>query len=842
MTGYTGIEGPVGTATNTGATGPRGQTGFTGILGPTGMTGPTGPSFPILPLPSQTWYMNSPIEVESNIQTAIRFQNQDANYGGGDLSFDTTSLRNTSENTVVVLVSGQVSTDNIFLDVNYEQPQVFLQQTIGTDVTNVLSSSVLNFQGSSFSTTVILPPQSTLKVLYEHYFPETTINILPGVSNTRVTFTQLSNVRGPIGPVGVTGYTGYTGYTGIQGIPGTATNTGATGVTGSTGPIGPTGVTGSTGPTGYTGYTGVTGPTGVTGSTGPTGYTGYTGVTGPTGVTGSTGPTGYTGYTGYTGVTGPTGPSFPIVPLPSQTWYMDSSIEAAANTPTPIRLPRQDIAYGSTDISFDYTVLRNNTQNTIVLLVSGQVITDNTVFDVNYQQPQIFLEQTIGLTSTNVIRSSVINFQGSSFSSTIILPAESTLRVLYQHYFPGTTITILSGISNTRLTFTQLSNVRGPTGPLGNTGYTGYTGIQGIPGTAENTGATGPRGQTGFTGTLGPTGITGPTGPSFPILPLPSQTFHLRDSPGAVGPNTPFSIACDYPDVKNTQSADLVYANGVLTNVSRNTVVVQLSGQVLTDYTTLNASYRQPQIFLQQDSMNVYTSSVINFQGTSFSTTVILPSESTIQLIFQHYFPNTNITILSGQSNTRFTFTQLSSVRGPTGPSSLALDSNLTTYSQYGFATPFINVGPEIAVPGAVGGWRISPMGTMRTSNYTLIAQENTPLGLTGPIYTLLSPSVNLLAVNNTTSGYTFQPIDRGSTFFLTSPPGTNSFGLSKGFLTLQDNGFYVTLKNANTSNPASTLTIYYNDTIVTSTGSPSLQTFQTATLYWTGSTFTMYN
>jgi hypothetical protein len=746
------------------------------------MTGPTGPSFPILPLPSQTWYMNSPIEVESNIQTAIRFHNEDANYGGGDLSFDTTTLRNTSENTVVVLVSGQVSTDNIFLDVNYEQPQVFLQQTIGTDVTNVLSSSVLNFQGSSFSTTVILPPESTLKVLYEHYFPETTINILPGVSNTRVTFTQLSNVRGPIGPVGVTGYTGYTGYTGLQGVAGTATNTGATGVTGPR------------------------------------------------------------GYTGYTGVTGPTGPSFPIVPLPSQTWYMDSSIEAAANTPTPIRLPRQDIAYGSTDISFDYTVLRNNTQNTIVLLVSGQVITDNTVFDVNYQQPQIFLEQTIGLTSTNVIRSSVINFQGSSFSSTIILPAESTLRVLYEHYFPGTTITILSGISNTRLTFTQLSNVRGPTGPLGNTGYTGYTGIQGIPGTAENTGATGPRGQTGFTGTLGPTGTTGPTGPSFPILPLPSQTFHLTDSPGAVGPNTPFSIACDYPDVNNTQSTDLVYANGVLTNVSRNTVVVQLSGQVLTDYTTLNVSYRQPQIFLQLDSTNVYTSSVINFQGTSFSTTVILPSESTIQLIFQHYFPNTNITILSGQSNTRFTFTQLSSVRGPTGPSSLALDSNLTTYSQYGFATPFINVGPEIAVPGAVGGWRISPMGTMRTSNYTLIAQENTPLGLTGPIYTLLTPSVNLLAVNNTTSGYTFQPMDRGSTFFLTSPPGTNTFGLSQGFLTLQDNGFYVTLKNANTSSPVTTLTIYYNDTIVTSTGSPSLQTFQTATLYWTGSTFTMYN
>ena len=132
-------------------------------------------------------------------------------------------------------------------------------------------------------------------------------------------YTNSGGIPSPIGftgPIGPIGPTGPSGATGPKGLDGAATNTGATGPTGSTGATGPrgtgsTGATGPTGPTGSTGATGATGPrgTGSTGATGPTGSTGSTGRTGSTGATGPTGRTGSTGSTGPTGSTGSTGPT-----------------------------------------------------------------------------------------------------------------------------------------------------------------------------------------------------------------------------------------------------------------------------------------------------------------------------------------------------------------------------------------------------------------------------------------------------------------------------------------------------------------------------------------------------
>jgi hypothetical protein len=75
----------------------------------------------------------------------------------------------------------------------------------------------------------------------------------------------------------------------------------------------------------------------------------------------------------------------------------------------------------------------------------------------------------------------------------------------------------------------------------------------------------------------------------------------------------------------------------------------------------------------------------------------------------------------------------------------LGTDQNAIVYSQYGFATPFINIGPGIDViddVGAIGGWVIGPTGTLGQPGYDLIAQQKTPglglpAGLTGPIYSL---------------------------------------------------------------------------------------------------------
>jgi collagen type VII alpha len=576
LTGSTGLGGPTGPEGLPGQASSTGATGASGAQGLAGPTGATGPSFQTIPLPSQTWYLNSDIPALTSTSVPIRFTSPDVNnYIFNDLIYSSIdgTLRNVSSDTVVLLVSGQTVTDNNILDLNYQQPETFIVQ----DGTNVLTSSVISFQGSSFSTTLILPAGSVIRIQFKHYFPEpqSTINILSGISNTRITFTQLSNVQGP---------------TGVRGI---------------------------------------------------------------SGPTGSIGPTGLRGEAVNTGATGPTGPSFQTIPLPSQTWYLNSDISALTSTSVPIRFTSPDVKnYIFNDLiysSIDGT-LTNVSSDTVVLLVSGQTVTDNNILDLNYQQPETFIVQD----GTNVLTSSVISFQGSSFSTTLILPPGSVIRIQFKHYFPEpqSTINILSGISNTRITFTQLSNVQGPTGARGISGPTGSIGPTGLRGEAVNTGA------------------TGPTGPSFQTIPLPSQTWYLNSDISA-STSTSVPIRFTSPDVKNYIFNDLIYSSidGRLTNVSSDTVVLLVSGQTVTDNTVLDLNYQQPETFILQDGTSVLTSSVISFQGSSFSTTLILPPGSFIQIQFKHYFPapNATITILSGISNTRITFTQLSNVQGTTG-------------------------------------------------------------------------------------------------------------------------------------------------------------------------------
>jgi hypothetical protein len=75
----------------------------------------------------------------------------------------------------------------------------------------------------------------------------------------------------------------------------------------------------------------------------------------------------------------------------------------------------------------------------------------------------------------------------------------------------------------------------------------------------------------------------------------------------------------------------------------------------------------------------------------------------------------------------------------------IGTDQNSIVYSQFGFATPFINIGPAIDLldPGAIGGWVIGPTGAYGTADYDLIARlklegQGLPAGLTGPTYSLI--------------------------------------------------------------------------------------------------------
>jgi len=79
---------------------------------------------------------------------------------------------------------------------------------------------------------------------------------------------------------------------------------------------------------------------------------------------------------------------------------------------------------------------------------------------------------------------------------------------------------------------------------------------------------------------------------------------------------------------------------------------------------------------------------------------------------------------------------------GSTASATLGSDNAGIAYTESGFATPFINVGPAInPISGAVGGWNISSVGPCGGTAIDLVAQLNSPpgyTGLTGGPYSLL--------------------------------------------------------------------------------------------------------
>jgi hypothetical protein len=86
-------------------------------------------------------------------------------------------------------------------------------------------------------------------------------------------------------------------------------------------------------------------------------------------------------------------------------------------------------------------------------------------------------------------------------------------------------------------------------------------------------------------------------------------------------------------------------------------------------------------------------------------------------------------------------------IAGPSGASAtLGSDQNGIAYTAKGFATPFINIGPNINAldnPGAIGGWVLAPTGTLGGPDYDLVVQQKlpgaaVPAGLTGPVYSLI--------------------------------------------------------------------------------------------------------
>jgi hypothetical protein len=261
-------------------------------------------------------------------------------------------------------------------------------------------------------------------------------------------------------------------------------------------------------------------------------------------------------------------------------------------------------------VTFTYNtgsgILTNPTNDIISILVSGQIKTDNTSLDVTQNQPVIYVVKN----NNNILSSSVLNYQGSSFSTTLILYPSDNIKIMFKQY-SSANVNIEGGQYTTRVTYTQLNNV------------------------------------------IMQPGATGPTGPMGVELALPSTSYYVTSNI-IVTPNINTMVIYDTQDIINSNGlVSFVYDTlaGILTNTSTNIITILASGQLQTDNLSFDVTQNQPVIYIVKNSDNVISSSVLNYGGSSFSSTLILYPNDTIKIMFKQYFRNNIQILLAEQVN-----------------------------------------------------------------------------------------------------------------------------------------------------------------------------------------------
>ena len=164
--------------------------------------------------------------------------------------------------------------------------------------------------------------------------------------------------------------------------------------------------------------------------------------------------------------------------------------------------------------------------------------------------------------------------------------------------------------------------------------------------------------------------------PIGPVGPLLSLSYYLANNTGAnTGPTAISVIGFDTSDPANSLTGGALYmnydkTNGVLTNTSNITISVLVSGQVTTDNTAFDLNRIQPCLYVTKNSDNIVSSSAINFNGSAFSTVVVLKPAETVTIRYSQTLPYnalsdvSGVKFLGGQFKTRITFTQISSSGG----------------------------------------------------------------------------------------------------------------------------------------------------------------------------------
>ncbi len=545
-----------------------------------------------------------------------------------------------------------------------------------------------------------------------------------GAGSTGIT--GANGQAGAAGAAGVTGITGsgVVGSTGETGANGQAGSQGVTGTTGSS--IGITGATGtSIGSTGSTGSIGAAGSTGSTGSQGQVGSTGSTGQDGSAGVAGSTGSTGQDGSAGAAGQTGSTG--------------QDGSAGAAGQT-------------GSTGIglsgSAGVTGQDGSAGSTGATGQDGQVgITGATGISVTGSVGSTGETGTSGLTgstgsqgqgSTGATGIGVagptgaggaLGYYGSFYDTTNQLATnpdtpyplklntlDSAFGVNIANDGSGNPTHIVienPGIYNIQFS-AQLNQASGGTHTVliwlraNGTDVPESTGIITIQGTsAQNIAAW----NYFYRSTV-------PNEYVQLMFEVDNVLAYISTIPGTGVPDSP-SLILTVHQVMNTQKGETgaTGPNGL-------GAIQQGYGSIVVNGPTGSNSY--------------YSSDILQ---------VVAGASGDYISIGGSLLPDVSLSYSLGSTGQRWKDMYVGpgtlNIAGPTGSSAvgtIGTDSQGIVYTEFGFASPFLNIGAEQTLPLATGGWVIGATGNPADSSYDLVATQNKTdgSGTTGPTYSLI--------------------------------------------------------------------------------------------------------
>ncbi len=431
------------------------------------------------------------------------------------------------------------------------------------------------------------------------------------------------------------------------------------------------------------------GPTGDVGSTGPTGPTGATGATG-VGATGPTGSVGSTGATGF-GATGPTGPGGITATGTNYGDYLYWSTNSwvAGSSKVNIGAFAGESGLGNYGIAIGTNAaqLASNASGTIALgWYAGYSAQAQSGLAIG-QEAGYMDQQQFG---------TAVGFQaGNSNQGTKAVAIGFQAGLSSQH-----ANTIVINAQNVELNTTQsdslfVAPVRADATPTDVLYYNTAT-----------------KEVTYGIGTGGPTGATGATGATASISNISSTRVLTAVGDGTVNAETNLTFA------GSTLSAA---ANMIPTT---------------DDYFTLGTStQRWNHLFVGAGSITI-GGAVLGATGSALT-------------VSGNILPPTNGSFNLGATGARWKEVYVGpgslKIAGPTGASqdaSIGSDLSGIAYAEYGFATPFMNIGPAISTTQAVGGWNVGPTGSPGNANFDLVVQENTVAGLTGPAYSLIKNPV----------------------------------------------------------------------------------------------------